>query len=71
VKTRASLAALKDIDQGLVLQALSKLKDDVLAKTGGCAIAGTPDRNDWITNCGAQAQVSAPINQAVTILQGM
>jgi hypothetical protein len=64
-------AALEDIDQGLFQQALSKLRDDVLGKTGGCAIAGTPDKNDWITNCGAQVQVSAPINQAITILQGM
>jgi K319-like protein len=64
-------AALEDIDQGLYQQALSKLRDDILAKTGGCAIAGTPDKNDWITNCGAQAQVSAPINQAITLLQGM
>ena len=64
-------AVLEDIDQGLYQQALSKLKDDLLAKTGGCAIAGAPDKNDWITNCGAQAQVSAPIKQAITILQGM
>ena len=26
------------------------------------------DKNDWITNCGVQAQVSAPINQAITKL---
>jgi hypothetical protein len=64
-------AVLEDIDAGLYQQALGKLRDDVLAKTGGCAIAGTPDKNDWINNCGAQAQVSAPINQAITILQGM
>jgi hypothetical protein len=64
-------AVLEDIDAGLYQLALGKLKDDVLAKTGGCAIAGVPDKNDWITNCGAQAQVSAPINQAITLLQGM
>ena len=64
-------AVLQDIDQGKYQQALSKLKDDILGKTGGCALAGVPDKNDWITNCGAQAQVSAPINQAINILQGM
>ena len=64
-------AVLQDIDQGLYLQALGKLKDDILGKTGGCAVTGTPDKNDWITNCGAQAQVSAPINQAISILQTM
>jgi hypothetical protein len=64
-------AVLQDIDQNLYQQALGKLKDDILGKTGGCAITGTPDKNDWITNCSAQAQVSAPINQAITILQGM
>jgi hypothetical protein len=64
-------AVLQDIDQGLYLQALGKLKDDILGKTGGCALAGVPDKNDWITNCGAQGQVSAPINQAIALLQTM
>jgi len=49
--------AIQLVDQGVHSDAADKLQNDVLAKTDGCAQAGGPDRNDWITDCAAQAQI--------------
>ena len=56
---------LEDIDAGLSQQALGKLK------TSSRRPEDVPLQERLITNSGAQAQVSTPINQAITLLQGM
>lgn len=61
-------AAIQMIDQGLYGDALDKLRNDILAKTDGCATAGAPDKNDWITICTAQNQVYPLIIEAINLL---
>jgi hypothetical protein len=34
----------------------------------GCGRTGTPDRNDWISDCAAQAQIEALLRQAIAVL---
>jgi hypothetical protein len=64
-------AALAKVDQGNVQEALDKLIHDVLAKTDGCAVTGSPDKNDWIEDCDAQAEVYPLIMEAIEYLQNM
>ena len=64
-------AVVQDINQGLYQDALDKLQNDILAKMDGCATAGAPDSNDWITDCGVQAQVSSSLLQAIDLLRAL
>ena len=56
------------MDQGLYQEAYDKLFNDVLKKTDGCANEGAPDSNDWIEDCGAQAEVYAFIMETLDLL---
>ena len=62
-------AALSMIDDGEYFEAHKKLQNDIRKKTNGCADAGEPDRNDWITTCDAQDQVYPLIMQAIDLLE--
>jgi hypothetical protein len=48
---------IKDVDAGNYAAALSKLQQDVMAKTNGCAESSppAPDNNDWIVICTYQS----------------
>lgn len=48
---------IANIEAGLYADALGQLQNDILGKTDGCANSGSPDKNDWIINCGAQGIV--------------
>jgi hypothetical protein len=48
---------LEMIDEGLYENAISKLENDILQKTNGCAEMGEPDKNDWIITCEAQSEI--------------
>lgn len=50
-------AVRKQVENGAFQGALSKLEHDILPKIDGCASGGSPDSNDWITNCAPQNQV--------------
>ncbi len=63
-------AVLQLIDQGLYMDAIDKLENDILKKTDGCATVGAPDKNDWIEDCAAQAQVYPLIIEAIRLLGG-
>jgi uncharacterized protein YkwD len=63
--------ALKLIDEGKYGEALEKLRSDVLQKMDGCANSGSPDKNDWITDCDAQGQIYLLTVQAIGLLEGM
>ena len=52
-------------------EALNKLKNDILAKTNGCAEIGTPDNNDWILTCEAQNEVYPLILEAIELLEDL
>ncbi len=49
--------ALEMMDEGLYKDALSKLQNDILSKTNGCAESGEPDKNDWIITCEQQSVI--------------
>jgi hypothetical protein len=51
--------------------ALQKLSKDILPKTDGCASSGAPDSNDWILDCGTQADFYDPIVQTINMLEAM
>ncbi|PLX83198.1 MAG: hypothetical protein C0617_11710 [Desulfuromonas sp.] len=63
--------AYADVDAGLFAEALSKLENDVLKKTDGCATKGAPDKNDWIMDCTDQGLVYPIIIDAVDRLQAL
>ena len=62
-------AVIANIDAGNYADALDQLQNDILKKTDGCAKAGAPDNNDWITNCAAQGQVYPFIIEAINLLK--
>lgn len=64
-------AVLSDIEKGLYTDAISKLQNDIMNKTNGCAAGGAPDKNDWIVNCGAQNPVYLKLQEALDLLWGM
>lgn len=62
-------AVLLQIDEGLYEDAIEKLKSDLLPKTDGCAISGSPDANDWITDCSAQQEIYPVVVYVLEILK--
>lgn len=54
------------VDSGNYAQAISKLENDVLKKTDGCALQSQPDKNDWIVQCDVQDSI---FNAIEVILQ--
>jgi hypothetical protein len=69
--TNKIAAMIQMIERGDYAEALDKVKNDILAKTNGCATVGAPDKNDWITDCAAQAQVYPYLIEVRTMLQQM
>ena len=67
--TNKLLAVVEQIDRGEYQEALDKLEHDLLPKTNGCAEIGSPDKNDWITDCTTQAEVHAIITEAIATLE--
>jgi len=64
-------AALKMIDQANYTGALSKLEQDILQKTDGCADAGEPDKNDWILTCEQQSEIYPLIIETIEHVKGL
>ena len=62
-------AVLTMIEQRQYRDALDKLENDILKKTDGCAIAGSPDKNDWIRTCESQAAIYGRIMEAINLLK--
>ncbi|HUS74044.1 MAG TPA: fibronectin type III domain-containing protein [Sedimentisphaerales bacterium] len=64
-------AAQKMIDQANYTGALSKLKNDILQKTNGCADTGEPDKNDWIITCEQQSEIYPLIIETIEHVKGL
>jgi hypothetical protein len=64
-------AVIVNIADGLFAEAHDKLVNDVLPKTDGCATGGAPDRNDWILDCDAQAEVYPLLLEAIAMLEDL
>lgn len=56
------------IENGDYQQAIDKLENDVRKKLDGCVKKGAPDKNDWITDCEAQALLNEWIDITVASL---
>ena len=54
-------AVLLSVEEHHYRVALLLLQDVILPQSNGCATTGTPDRNDWITNCPDQSIVYTPL----------
>ncbi len=57
--------------QNFYHSALQKLENDIIPKTNGCAAAGAPDANDWITSCDTQADFYGPMTSLVAALRAL
>ncbi len=69
-------AVIADIEAGETALALDKLQNDLLPKTDGCALRGSPDisgkggiTKDWVTDCDAQATLYPLILSIIETLQ--
>jgi hypothetical protein len=64
-------AVRKLIKKGGYKKASEKLQDDILAKLNGCQASSLPDRNDWLRDCEAQAQLYWAVNEIMVLLKIM
>lgn len=56
------------LDNGEYQDALNKLENDILKKMDGCALTGSPDKNDWIKDCPTQALIYPLVLEAIQLL---
>ena len=59
------------IDSGNFTGALSKLENDILQKTNGCAETGEPDKSDWIITCEEQSEVYSLIIETIEYVKSL
>ena len=63
-------AVIATVDARNYQEAITKLQDDILAKTNGCAESTppTPDKNDWILKCVYQEMIYPELQDIITHL---
>ncbi len=59
----------KTICKGAYAGALHNLEKSLLSKTDGCAKQGSPDRNDWITDCALQRATYWSLHEIIVLLK--
>ncbi|HUS71632.1 MAG TPA: phytase [Sedimentisphaerales bacterium] len=59
------------VEEGNYTGALSKLENDILAKTNGCGETGEPDKNDWIITCEEQSEVYRLVIETIEHVMGL
>lgn len=64
-------AVIDNIEAGNYANALRQLQNNILKKTDGCATAGKPNKNDWITTCAAQGTVYPHILVAINAVEAL
>lgn len=64
-------AVIASIQAGNYSDALAKLENDILNKTDGCAITGSPDKNDWVKNCADQNRLYSEVVQTIELLKNL
>jgi hypothetical protein len=64
-------AVIANISAGIYNDALDQLQNDILGKTDGCATAGAPDKNDWITTCEDQEKIYPSVVSLVQLVQSI
>jgi len=61
--------AIDKLERGEYQDAMQKLENDILKKTDGCALSGSPDKNDWIRECESQNVLYPLILDTIALLQ--
>jgi hypothetical protein len=61
-------AVLNKIEAGNIHGAKNSIEHSILPKIDGCALRGSPDRDDWINNCSAQNAVYSAITSLTASL---
>lgn len=69
--TNKIIAVIEKIQAGEYQEAIDKLTHDIMKKTDGCVLEGTPDKNDWIITCVAQSSVYPLLERAVSLLNNL
>lgn len=64
-------AVIANLEAGNYADALGQLQHDILGKTDGCALAGAPDKNDWIKDCTAQGMVYPELLEIIAMVEGL
>ena len=64
-------AVIDNIEAGNYANALRQLQNNILKRTDGCATAGKPNKNDWITTCAAQGTVYPHILVAINAVAAL
>ena len=66
-------AVIGQVEQGAYAEAAAKLRNDIIAKTDGCATSEPPasDKNDWIKECDNQEQIYNLIEEVIDYLESM
>ncbi|MEJ2154108.1 MAG: hypothetical protein P8X96_02135 [Desulfobacteraceae bacterium] len=59
----------KMIRKGAYTGALCNLEKSLLSKTDGCLNQGSPDRNDWITDCALQKATYWSLHEIIVLLK--
>jgi hypothetical protein len=69
--TNKLTAVIAMVDEGEFESARDKLIHDFGKKMDGCAIHGTPDRNDWVTDCDEQAFMTPMLENSIELLEAL
>ena len=67
--TNKLAAVIQIVERGEYAEALNKLENDLLPKSDGCAAKGVSDKNDWITDCAAQEDVYAWLEEMIRLIE--
>jgi hypothetical protein len=59
------------IEKGDYRDALAQLNGNLLGKTDGCNLRGSPDPHDWVTSCAGQRQLFFAIQESIWIIEGL
>jgi ethanolamine utilization protein EutQ (cupin superfamily) len=62
-------AVIEKLEDGEYQDALKKLENDILNKIDGCALTGSPDKNDWIKDCDSQAVIYPLVLDVIDLLK--
>ncbi len=69
--TRKVSSILGLVEKGKYSDAYDQLDNMVKGKMDGCALNGSPEKNDWIITCSSQNQVYPLVNEALVLLDNL
>ena len=60
---------IHNLEKGKINKAIKKLQKNILRRTDGCELTGSPHKKDWIVDCTAQADVYSQVIAIIELLQ--